>query len=159
MNIIARMVVIGTMLAPIAAASPARADFILEVDGHSGTAFTAQIESNVGGSVERTEIAGTVPARYVFDASGVRVRMITEPESDGRIRAVLLHDGREVSQASGSGSGATLMLQSGAGLPADDTWTAEASGGWGGGYGGWWGGGGGGGSGGGWGGGSGGGAN
>jgi hypothetical protein len=130
------------VLIPIAAASAAQADFVLEVEGESGTAFTAQIESNVGGAVERTEIAGTVPARYVFDARGVRVRMITEPESDGRIRAVLLHDGREVSQASGSGSSATLMLQSGAGLPADDGWstgTAGSSGGWGGGYGGWWG--------------------
>ena len=158
MNPICKVLFAAGVLIPFASGS-AKADFVLEVDGQSGTAFTAQIESNVGGSVERTEIAGTVPARYVFDARGVRVRMITEPESDGRIRAVLLHDGREVSQASGSGSGATLMLQSGAGLPADDTWTAESSGGWGGGYGGWWsggssgGGGGGGGSGGGWGGG------
>lgn len=144
MNSIRRVLFTASLLIPMAATSGAQADFVLEVEGEAGTAFTAQIESNVGGAVERTEIAGTVPARYEFDARGVRVRLMSEPESDGGIRAVLLRDGREVSQASGSGSSATLLLQSGAGLPAEtgsSAWSTGPGGGWGGGYGGWGGGG------------------
>jgi hypothetical protein len=147
MNIIARMLVIGAMLAPIAAASPARADFVLEVGGQAGMPFTAEFEWSNGDSLEKREIADTVPARYEFDARALRVRIVADSGSGGGITATLLRDGKRVSRASGSGNRTTLIMQSGSGLPpyqsstgsssSSGTWNGGNWSGWGGNWGGW----------------------
>ena len=95
--------------APVAAADT----YALLLDGEHDLPFTASYRLlDVDGDDTVATIEGVTPYRAEFEADGLVV-LVRSNGGAGRLSGAIHGNGRRISQASASGSGAAIMLRAG----------------------------------------------